>query len=46
MCPDEVQDITVPAVNIPDGGIADANGFLQHRSEHRLHITRRTADNL
>src|SRR6516164_7867189 len=46
MCTDEVQRITVPAVNIPEGGIADARGFFQHGVKYGLRIARRTADNL
>jgi hypothetical protein len=28
MCPDEVQRITVPVVNISEGGVADTNRIL------------------
>ena len=34
----EVHGAAVPAVNISKLGIADADGFLQHRLEHRLQI--------
>ena len=42
----EVQRITVPAVNISEGGIADTNRVLQHRLKDGLHIARRAADDL
>ena len=38
--------VTVPAKDIAELGVADANGFLQHCRKHRLHIARRAADDL
>jgi hypothetical protein len=46
MRPDEVQGITVPAVDISEGGVADASGLLQHGGEYRLRIAGRAADDL
>ena len=43
---DEVQSVTVPAIDISKLGVADADGVLQHGFEHRLKIAGRAADNL
>ena len=40
----QVQAIAVPAKDIAELGIAEANGILQHGSKHRLKITGRVAD--
>ena len=36
----------VPAIDIAESGVADADGFLQHCRKHRLQIARRAADDL
>ena len=46
MCTDEVQGITVPAVNSPEGGIADTRGFFQHGVKYGLQIAWKAADDL
>ena len=46
MCRNEVQGIAVPAIDISEVGVADANGFLQHGRKHRLKIAGRAADDL
>ena len=46
MCRDEVQGVAIPAVDIAEFGVADADGFLQHGRKHRLKIARRAADDL
>jgi hypothetical protein len=43
---DELEPIAVTAVNIPELGIADADGLLQHGCKHRLKIAWRAADGL
>ena len=42
----EMQRATVPAIDIPELSVADANGSLQHGLEHRFKIARRAADRL
>jgi hypothetical protein len=41
-----MQRATVPTIDVAELGVADADGFLQHRLEHRLQMARRAADNL
>ena len=43
---DHVQSFAVPAVDVAELGVADANGLLQHGREHRLKFAGRTADDL
>ena len=43
---DELEAIAVTAVNIPELGVADADGLLQHCCKHRLKIAGRAADDL
>ena len=42
----EVQGIAVPAKDIAEVGVADADGFLQHGGKHRLKIAGRANDDL
>ena len=42
----EVQGVAVPAMDISELGVADADGILQHSCKHRLKIAGRAADNL
>src|SRR5208282_862244 len=42
----QVYGLTVPTVDIPKRGVADANSVLQHRRKHRLKIAGRATDNL
>jgi hypothetical protein len=46
MCPDEVQGIAVPAVNISKGGIADTRGLFQHGGKDGLKVAGGTTDGL
>jgi hypothetical protein len=46
MCRYQAQDITVPAMDVSEIGVAGADGILQHGLEYRLKIARRAADNL
>jgi hypothetical protein len=41
-----VQNLAVPAVDISELGIADANRVLQHCCEHWLKIARKARDDL
>ena len=42
----EVQGVTIPAEDISESGVANAYGFGQHCSKHRLKIAGRATDNL
>ena len=42
----EVQGVTIPAEDISELGVADADGFGQHCFKHRLKIAGRAADDL
>ena len=46
MCPDEVQGIAVPAVNISEGGIADTRSLFQHGGKDWLKIAGEATDDL
>src|SRR5271155_3731661 len=43
---DEMQSMAIPAIDISKRGVADANGFLQHRCEHWFKIAGGAADDL
>ena len=43
---DEMQGVTLPAIDIAKLGVADANGILQHGCKHRLKIAGGAADDL
>ena len=43
---EDVRLLTIPTIDVPKGGVAKPNGFLQHGGKYRLKITRGTADNL
>ena len=40
------EGVAVPAIDISELGIADANRVLKHRRKHRLQIAGRATDNL
>ena len=42
----KVQSLAVPAIDIAELGVADADGILQHCFKHRLKFAGRAADNL
>ena len=42
----EVEGVAIPAIDVSELGVADANGFLQHGCKHRLKIAGRAADDL
>ena len=43
---EDVRLLTIPTIDVPKGGVAKPNGFLQHGGKYRLKITGGTADNL
>ena len=42
----EMQGVTIPAVDISKLGVTDADSILQHGCKHRLKIAGRAADDL
>ena len=42
----KVKGVAVPAIDISELGVADANRVLQHGSKHRLQFAGRAADDL